>query len=593
MRPTSRLRRRRRPAQLLLAALGLSVTAPVVVAGTAASQPEPPSEPMVVIEGRGFGHGVGMGQDGALAMGLDGASTADILQHFYPGTTLGQAGGDVRVAVLTAPGPTVLGFPGGGEVRSVGGAPGFPVSVAAGGSVRVSFDGAYRAEPLSGAAVSASAVAGPVPLRAPAASEPAAPDGPAPDGPAPEEPAPDDTAPDGGDGGLLGGDLLGSGEPPAPPPSPPPPPTPPPGGEPPAPGAPGEAPPPEAEPVDVPVSASPLRAVPASGTTVAVAARSARYRGTVDVSAGGGGLRLVNEVGVEDYLRGMGEVRDSSWPQASLGAQAVAARTYALRAMAISGELCDTQDCQVYLGQQAEYAAMDAAVNATRGQVVRFGGALAQTVYSASGGGVSATPEEGFGTSGGGLSYLGALAYPTRNPQAWNVRIPLRELGRRLSYPGTLHEVRIAASGPSGRPLSVTLAGDAGARELAALQFRDRLGLRSTLWTLRVEGPPASSGPPAAAGGPAAAGDAGRANPVVADTGTQGRSLLSGDTSVATIEALRLPPRAALAVLAALLLISLYGALAYRVVLNRSLRSLRSGELDRAPAAGQACRLPH
>ncbi|MGI8757766.1 MAG: hypothetical protein ACR2K0_00490, partial [Acidimicrobiales bacterium] len=171
MRPPHRLRRRRRSAQLLLAASVLSVTAPALAAGTAASQPEPSSEPTVVIEGRGFGHGVGMAQDGALAMGLDGASTAGILEHFYPGTTLGQAGGDVRVAVLSAPGATVIGFPGGGEVRSAGGAPGFPVSVAPGGSVRLSFDGAYRAEPLSGAAVAAQAVAGPVVVGRPATAQ--------------------------------------------------------------------------------------------------------------------------------------------------------------------------------------------------------------------------------------------------------------------------------------------------------------------------------------------------------------------------------------------------------------------------------------
>ena len=81
-------------------------------------------------------------------------------------------------------------------------------------------------------------------------------------------------------------------------------------------------------------------------------------------------LRLVNHVDVEQYLRGMGEVRDPGWPASALRAQAIAARTYALRAMAGGGQLCDTQQCQVYLGAQAEYGAMDKAVTATRGQVV-------------------------------------------------------------------------------------------------------------------------------------------------------------------------------------------------------------------------------
>ena len=57
----------------------------------------------LVIEGRGFGHGVGMAQDGAYWMGRAGASTEEILGHFYPGTGIGRATGSVRVAVHTTP----------------------------------------------------------------------------------------------------------------------------------------------------------------------------------------------------------------------------------------------------------------------------------------------------------------------------------------------------------------------------------------------------------------------------------------------------------------------------------------------------------
>ncbi|MDP9019896.1 MAG: SpoIID/LytB domain-containing protein [Actinomycetota bacterium] len=475
--------------------------------------PPPSVEPVVVVEGRGHGHGVGMAQDGALAMGRAGASTAEILQHFYPGTTIGQAGGDVRVAVLSGGAEAVVSFPGGGEVRSPREgpqAPGFPVKASSGGSVRLRFDGAYRAEPVSGATVAALTVSGPALVSPPSQHQ-------------------------GGEGeGLLGG-LVGGDDPP-PSPAPPPPTGDPPPASPPAPGAPGPAgpPPPEAPPPppnDVATSASAMWAVPSPGSTVAVPARTARYRGVLQAVAGGGGLRLVNQLGVEDYLRGMGEVRDASWPQAALGAQAVAARTYALRAMAGSGELCDSQDCQVYLGQQAEYRAMDAAVAATRGQVVRFQGALAQAVYSASGGGFSATPEEGFATSGAGMPYLPALPYPTADPQPWEVRIPLDELGRRLGYPGAVHDVRVADAGPSGRALSVEVLGDAGARQVGGLAFRDALRLRSTLWSIRVERP---AEPPE---GPVpAAGTDGRfqAVPITAGGSGRGRSLLGPpDTSVA------------------------------------------------------------
>ncbi|MBW3548800.1 MAG: SpoIID/LytB domain-containing protein, partial [Actinobacteria bacterium] len=407
MAPPHRLRRRHRSAPFLLlvtVVLLYASAAPLAASAPGPAEPaEPPApvEPVVVVEGRGHGHGVGMAQDGALAMGRAGSSTADILQHFYPGTTIGQAGGDVRVAVLSGGSEAVVSFPGGGEVRSPREgpqAPGFPVKVSSGGSVRLRFDGAYRAEPVSGATVATQTVSEPALVSPPSQHQG-----------------------DGG-GGLLGG-VLGGEEPP---PTPPPPPATPPGPEAPAPGAPPPegGPPPEApapSPDNVATSGSAMWALPSGGSTVAVPARSARYRGAVQAVAGGGGLRLVNQLGVEDYLRGMGEVRDASWPQAALGAQAVAARTYALRAMAVAGELCDSQDCQVYLGQQAEYGAMDAAVAATRGQVVRFRGALAEAVYSASGGGISATPEEGFATFGPGVPYLTAVPYPTADPQPWEV----------------------------------------------------------------------------------------------------------------------------------------------------------------------------
>ena len=117
--------------------------------------------PVLVVDGRGFGHGVGMAQDGALALGAGGATTEAILGHFYPGTRLATARGPVRVVVLVASdAETVVSFPAGGEVRSpLEGrqSPGFPVSVAPGGSVRLRSGSVYRAEPLAGATVAARA----------------------------------------------------------------------------------------------------------------------------------------------------------------------------------------------------------------------------------------------------------------------------------------------------------------------------------------------------------------------------------------------------------------------------------------------------
>src|SRR3954471_19646106 len=127
------------------------------VALLAAVAPAPAAHaavPVLVIDGKGWGHGVGMAQDGAYWMGRAGQSPNQILGHFYPGTAIGHASGTISVAVLdVANRDTVVSFPSGGQVQdaqSGGQSGGFPVSVGPGGSVHVWFDGAYHAQPVGG-----------------------------------------------------------------------------------------------------------------------------------------------------------------------------------------------------------------------------------------------------------------------------------------------------------------------------------------------------------------------------------------------------------------------------------------------------------
>jgi SpoIID/LytB domain protein len=56
----------------------------------------------VTIHGRGYGHGVGMSQHGARGRALVGATSTDILAHYYKGATLGSIAVDkmIRVRVL-------------------------------------------------------------------------------------------------------------------------------------------------------------------------------------------------------------------------------------------------------------------------------------------------------------------------------------------------------------------------------------------------------------------------------------------------------------------------------------------------------------
>jgi stage II sporulation protein D len=64
-------------------ALGLPETLFTVVAGKEAG-----GSPVFTFYGRGWGHGVGLCQNGAFGMALAGKSAAEILSRYYPGTAL-------------------------------------------------------------------------------------------------------------------------------------------------------------------------------------------------------------------------------------------------------------------------------------------------------------------------------------------------------------------------------------------------------------------------------------------------------------------------------------------------------------------------
>jgi stage II sporulation protein D len=206
----------------------------------------------------------------------------------------------------------------------------------------------------------------------------------------------------------------------------------------------------------------------------------------ISATAPDGNLRLVNRVDVEEYLRGMGEVRDPSWPAASLQTQAIAARTYALRAVQSGGELCDDDRCQVYIGQSVEYPEMDKAIADTRGQVLEYNGALATTVYSANAGGTTATPQEAWGGAAAGEPYLRSAPYPTGDPMPWAVEVGFGDLAARFGYPGSVTSARLSAVGPSGRAIEVTLSGDAGDKTVDGLAFASKLSMRSNLFSFHT-----------------------------------------------------------------------------------------------------------
>lgn len=179
------------------------------------------------------------------------------------------------------------------------------------------------------------------------------------------------------------------------------------------------------------------------------------YRGAVEVVRQGGGLAVINEVALEDYVRGIQEV-PATWPAAALQAQAIAARTYVLNSAAADkatpwreagADICPTDACQVYTGLAAERRpggeAWTAAVDATTGQVLLSGGHPILAMYSSSNGGRSKP---------GGAGYLRAVNDPddAASPlNHWHYAVPLAALAPALSVRPPLTLVGLRRDGGS------------------------------------------------------------------------------------------------------------------------------------------------
>lgn len=126
-----------------------------------------------------------------------------------------------------------------------------------------------------------------------------------------------------------------------------------------------------------------------------------RYRGILTVRRDPDStLRVINTVGLEPYLYGVipAEI-GTKVPLEAMRAQAVAARTYALKnrdKFASEGfDLDDTTRSEGYLGVDGETALSNAAVDGTRGQVLTWHGQLIDAPYSTDSGGVTACDNSG------------------------------------------------------------------------------------------------------------------------------------------------------------------------------------------------------
>ena len=200
----------------------------------------------------------------------------------------------------------------------------------------------------------------------------------------------------------------------------------------------------------------------------------------------------------------------ASWPQAALRAQAIASRSYALSVQVHGNgfDLYDDTASQVYKGLDSETAATDEAAEATRGEVVTYGGQIAETYFSACSGGHTESVQDVF--FGPAVPYLVGVPDPYDGAcplHCWTLEFSGPEISARLGayLDGRLEEGAVTQRGTSPRIVWARLYGTAGVTRIRGDQLADALGAYDRWMTFHklVDGELAATGGAAGRAAPA------------------------------------------------------------------------------------------
>ena len=224
------------------------------------------------------------------------------------------------------------------------------------------------------------------------------------------------------------------------------------------------------------------------------------YRGSVRILPHGRGCTAINELPLEDYLLGVvpGEIGRHLDPRTleAVKAQAVVARTYAVRAMGQNAskpwDLHDDVRDQVYEGRGGEDALCSKAVRATRGRILTDASGRPVDAYyhSTSGGATADIAEVWPGKSV--RSYLRGIDDTAPDGRAWGVWSPsaswteswpakslhasvrrdLREAIGKPCDPGEVVELSLSGRDPSGRARKLVVRGKKGSCEVVGDRIR-------------------------------------------------------------------------------------------------------------------------
>ncbi len=231
------------------------------------------------------------------------------------------------------------------------------------------------------------------------------------------------------------------------------------------------------------------------------------YRGTLEIRRSeGGGLTVVNELPIDEYLQGVipGEV-PPTWPTEALKAQAVAARSYAL-ATNVGDEVFDQYPdtrSQVYQGADAERPSTNGAARKTALQVLENDGKVIVANFFSTSGGQTENVENGF-AGAEPRPYLKSVEDPFDDVSPlhdWRLGYSRSDIQERLDefVKGEFRRIVVKERGVSPRIISADIVGSKGRTEVSGATLKAELELYDTWAFFRtVRGRSLPDGPPEA-----------------------------------------------------------------------------------------------
>lgn len=226
------------------------------------------------------------------------------------------------------------------------------------------------------------------------------------------------------------------------------------------------------------------------------------YRGKILIKGNSKTFKIINIVGIEEYLFGVlpaevGKITPSRYEAAK--AQAVAARSYALARLGKRPDFdvyADTRD-QVYKGYESETEEARRAVLETRGEVLTFRDEIVEAKYHSTCGGKTASSEDIWGvkkpyfTSIKDRKFFGK-PFCSKSPHfEWEVWFDKKDFEKKiLSFTGgkKIKKWRVVKNRKSGRIKELKVYTDNGEKIIKGSSLRNLLGLKSTWIDIHKKG---------------------------------------------------------------------------------------------------------